>query len=114
MRELISTSKKKKKAQAGNEWSNILPKIFASEEKATITTTNPPRPVNISGSPQNLRDSERKSGTQTKTQTDGQAGEQAGRQTGRQRQGFGYLADFYVLSIAVDHLRTERERELVS
>ena len=25
----------KKKAQAGNEWSNILPKILASEEKAS-------------------------------------------------------------------------------
>ena len=34
MRELISLTKKKK-AQTGNEWSNILPKILASEEKAT-------------------------------------------------------------------------------
>ena len=33
---LISTSKKegKKKAQVGNKWSNILPPILASEEKA--------------------------------------------------------------------------------
>ena len=34
VRELIST-KKKKKVQAGNEWSNVLPKILTSEEKAT-------------------------------------------------------------------------------
>ena len=33
VRELISNGKKK--AQAGNEWSNILPKILASEEKAS-------------------------------------------------------------------------------
>ena len=38
-RDLISFKKKKKKAQVGNEWSNILPKILASEEKATTTTT---------------------------------------------------------------------------
>ena len=37
MRELISIKKNKK--QAGNEWSNLLPKIFASEEKATIPPT---------------------------------------------------------------------------
>ena len=37
VRELISTSEKKAKAQAGNKWSNILPKILASEEKATTT-----------------------------------------------------------------------------
>ena len=39
VRELISTQKKKKRkkeAQAGNEWSNILPKILASEETATL------------------------------------------------------------------------------
>ena len=35
-RELISTWKK---AQAGNEWPNVLPKSLASEEKATTTTT---------------------------------------------------------------------------
>ena len=36
VRELISTlKKKKKKALVGNEWSNVLPKILASEEKAT-------------------------------------------------------------------------------
>ena len=40
----ISTERKEKKhrqgekAQAGNEWSNILPKILTSEEKATTTT----------------------------------------------------------------------------
>ena len=42
VRELISTLKKKK-AQAGNGWSNILPKILASEENATTnnqSTTN--------------------------------------------------------------------------
>ena len=34
--ELVSTSKKKKKkTQAGKEWSIIVPKIFASEEKVT-------------------------------------------------------------------------------
>ena len=38
MRELISTLKNKK-AQAGNELSNILPQIFAREEKATTTST---------------------------------------------------------------------------
>ena len=38
VRELISTLKKK--AQAGNEWSKILKKILASEEKATTTTLN--------------------------------------------------------------------------
>ena len=38
MHELISI-KKKNKAQAGNELSNILPKILAREEKATTTTT---------------------------------------------------------------------------
>ena len=31
---------RKKEAQAGNERSNILPKILTSEEKATTTTTN--------------------------------------------------------------------------
>ena len=36
MRELISTSKRGEKVQAGIEWSNILAKILASEEKATI------------------------------------------------------------------------------
>ena len=42
VRELISTLKKKlKKAQAGNELSNILPKILAREEKAS--TTPPPQ-----------------------------------------------------------------------
>ena len=35
--ELISTSKKKKKAQAGNEWSNILPKSSRAEEKSHRT-----------------------------------------------------------------------------
>ena len=34
-----SPVQKKKKVQAGNEWSNLLPKIFASEEKATIPPT---------------------------------------------------------------------------
>ena len=34
-RKLISTEKKKK-AQAGNDWSNILPKIITSKKKATI------------------------------------------------------------------------------
>ena len=33
MRELISTSKKKKKAQAGNEWSNVLPKFSQARKK---------------------------------------------------------------------------------
>ena len=33
MHELISTSKKKKKAQAGNEWSNILPKSSQARKK---------------------------------------------------------------------------------
>ena len=37
VRELISTLKKKK-PQAGNELSSILPKSFAHEEKATTTT----------------------------------------------------------------------------
>ena len=38
VRGLIYFSKeKKKKAQAGNEWSNILLKILASEEKATTS-----------------------------------------------------------------------------
>ena len=32
-RALISTSKKKKKAQAGNEWSNILPKTSTARKK---------------------------------------------------------------------------------
>ena len=36
MHELISTLKKKKKAQAGNELWIFLPKILALEEKATI------------------------------------------------------------------------------
>ena len=36
--ELISTLKKKKKAQIGNELFNILPKILTHEEKATTTT----------------------------------------------------------------------------
>ena len=38
VRELIATSKKKKKKNkvlTGNEWSNILPRILASNEKAT-------------------------------------------------------------------------------
>ena len=40
MRELIFTLKKKerKKAQVGNEWSNSLPKVIASEENATTTS----------------------------------------------------------------------------
>ena len=41
VRELISTLltlKKKFKAQAGNEWSNSLPKILASERKKATTT----------------------------------------------------------------------------
>ena len=45
VRELISTQKKKKRkkeAQAGNEWSNILPKILASEETATLPPPNTP------------------------------------------------------------------------
>ena len=33
MRELISTLKKKKKAQAGNEWLNILPKSLQARKK---------------------------------------------------------------------------------
>ena len=37
MREQISTLKKKKKSQMGIDWSNILPKILESEEKATTT-----------------------------------------------------------------------------
>ena len=37
VRELISTSKKKKKAQAGNEWSNIPPK-----SSQTSKTPSPP------------------------------------------------------------------------
>ena len=39
MRELISNLKKKKKAQAGIELSNIFPKIFAREEKACMVTS---------------------------------------------------------------------------
>ena len=35
VRKLISTSKERKKAQAENEWSSILPKILQSEETAT-------------------------------------------------------------------------------
>ena len=42
MRELNPYFKKKKKAQAGSEWSNTLPKILASEEKATITKQSRP------------------------------------------------------------------------
>ena len=41
--ELISTLKKKKekkKAQVGNEWSNLLPQILTREEKATTVFTN--------------------------------------------------------------------------
>ena len=45
MRELISTSEKKAKAQAGNEWSNILPKILAREKKATSNNTRVPSDV---------------------------------------------------------------------
>ena len=33
VRDLLSTSKKKKKAHAGNEWSNILPKFSLAREK---------------------------------------------------------------------------------
>ena len=40
MRELISTLKKR--ALAGIEWSNLLPKILANEETATNTTTTMP------------------------------------------------------------------------
>ena len=40
VRKLISTKKQtNKQTQAGNELSNILPKILAREEKATTTTT---------------------------------------------------------------------------
>ena len=48
MHKLISTLKKKEekeddeeeKAKAGNEWSNILPKILESEEKSTTTRSS--------------------------------------------------------------------------
>ena len=42
VRELISTSKKKKKAQAGNELSNILKNNIKNQTKISNARKNPP------------------------------------------------------------------------